>query len=110
MNFNKYKNLFASSITALEYEVNRHIAKGCTPLGGMSILKTKDSIIYVQSMVLTDDANDIFGSYISTPQWLLQVAEFATSGSRLAAVKLYKENANVGLKEAKDWVDANYPV
>ena len=36
-----------------------------------------------------------------------EIIELGKSGKKLQAVKLYKEMHNVGLKEAKDWVDAH---
>lgn len=46
-----------------------------------------------------------YGEFISTER-LDEVARLAKGGSKLAAVKLYKDLTGVGLKEAKDYVDS----
>ena len=135
MKFNRYKNISSSDISSLENEVNTLISKGCKPLGGISIAVTDRSILYVQTVIVEDESNNSLGAlekggdlrrvrtrseiqelmnelndpaYIApVPRYFSEVKRLALDGQKLAAVKYLMENTEMGLKEAKDWVD-NY--
>ena len=107
MKFNRYKNISSSDISSLENEVNTLISKGCKPLGGISIAVTDRSILYVQTVIVEDESNNSLGALSSEPSYLSEVKRLVLDGQKLAAVKYLMENTEMGLKEAKDWVD-NY--
>ena len=74
----------------------------------------KDEKVYiVEKRVWNDDNSEtiIYATlnYASVPADSndLEVIELGKSGEKLQAVKLYKEIHQVGLREAKDWVDAH---
>lgn len=74
----------------------------------------KDEEVYIVEKRVWDDDNSetiIYASlnYASVPadNNNLEVIKLGKSGKKLQAVKLYKEIHQVGLKEAKDWVDAH---
>lgn len=74
----------------------------------------KDEKVYiVEKRVWNDDNSEtiIYAtlSYASVPADVndLEVIKLGKSGEKLQAVKLYKEIHQVGLREAKDWVDAH---
>lgn len=82
------------------------------PQHGDTIIK--DDKIYVVDRRAWDDDNSetvIYAtlSYVSVSSDVddQEIIEIGKSGKKLQAVKLYKELHNVGLKEAKDWVDAH---
>lgn len=109
MKFNRYKNIVNSDLEQLDQVVNSFIANGCLPVGGMSVINMRDKIIFSQTVMMNDDSNDFLGLFepFSEPSYLVEVRNLAAKGEKLAAVKLYMDNAQIGLKEAKDWVDAN---
>jgi large subunit ribosomal protein L7/L12 len=41
----------------------------------------------------------------AAPDWLAQVRLLKSQGQEINAIKLYRENTGVGLREAKDFVD-----
>jgi hypothetical protein len=45
------------------------------------------------------------GGYGGPPPAFDDVIQLARSGNKVAAIKLYREYTNVGLKEAKNFVD-----
>lgn len=74
----------------------------------------KDEKVYrVDKRVWDDDNNEtvLYATlnYASMPADASdsEIIELGKSGRKLQAVKLYKEMHHVGLKEAKDWVDAH---
>lgn len=74
----------------------------------------KDEKVYrVDNRVWDDDNNEtvLYATlnYASMPADAsdLEIIELGKSGRKLQAVKLYKEIHQVGLREAKDWVDAH---
>ena len=74
----------------------------------------KDEKVYrVDKRVWDDDNNEtvLYATlnYASMPADAsdLEVIKLGKSGEKLQAVKLYKEIHQVGLREAKDWVDAH---
>ena len=74
----------------------------------------KDEKVYIVEKRVWDDDNSetiIYATlnYASMPADTmdLEIIELGKSGKKLQAVKLYKEIHQVGLKEAKDWVDAH---
>lgn len=74
----------------------------------------KDEKVYrVDKRVWDDDNNEtvLYATlnYASMPADASdsEVIELGKSGRKLQAVKLYKEIHQVGLREAKDWVDAH---
>lgn len=74
----------------------------------------KDENVYIVEKRVWDDDNSetiIYAtlSYASVPadDNDLEVIKLGKSGEKLQAVKLYKEIHQVGLREAKDWVDAH---
>lgn len=74
----------------------------------------KDEEVYtVEKRVWDDDNNEtvLYATlnYASMPADASdsEVIELGKSGRKLQAVKLYKEIHQVGLREAKDWVDAH---
>lgn len=74
----------------------------------------KDEEVYIVEKRVWDDNNSetiIYASlnYASVPADNndLEVIKLGKSGKKLQAVKLYKEIHQVGLREAKDWVDAH---
>ena len=74
----------------------------------------KDEEVYTVEKRVWDDDNSetiIYAtlSYASVPADVndLEVIKLGKSGEKLQAVKLYKEIHQVGLREAKDWVDAH---
>ena len=40
------------------------------------------------------------------PEWVQQVRQLVQSGNKIEAIRLFRENTNLGLKEAKDAVEA----
>lgn len=82
------------------------------PQQGDMIIKDKE--VYIVEKRIWDDDNIetiIYASlnYASVPADNndSEVIKLGKSGKKLQAVKLYKEIHQVGLKEAKDWVDAH---
>ena len=74
----------------------------------------KDEEVYNVEKRVWDDNNSetiIYATlnYASMPADAsdLEVIKLGKSGKKLQAVKLYKEIHQVGLREAKDWVDAH---
>jgi hypothetical protein len=109
MKYNKYSNVLRNNIDELNQTVNDLISKGCTPIGGLGLINIGDKVFYYQTMVVEDESNAIFGYYLENqePEYLNEVRSLAKEGKVLDAVKLYKEKADVGLFEAKTWVDQN---
>ena len=46
-----------------------------------------------------------YGNNLAGGPWLDEVRQLKNSGKLINAIKLYRENTNVGLKEAKDAVE-----
>tara|TARA_B100001287_G_scaffold1325_1_gene1000 strand:- start:5827 stop:6162 length:336 start_codon:yes stop_codon:yes gene_type:complete len=107
MNYNKYKNIWNKDLNLLDLTINDFIAKGCKPLGGVSIIAGDKNIIYIQTITVDNDSNNVLGEFHSEPLYLREVRELASSGNKLAAVKLLKDETDMGLQEAKEWVDNN---
>ena len=82
------------------------------PQHGDTIIKD-DKIYVVDRRVWDDDNNEtvIYAtlSCVSMPANVSdqEIIDLGKNGRKLQAIKLYKEMHNVGLKEAKDWVDAH---
>lgn len=107
MKFNRYKNILSADIAGLENEVNTLISKGCKPLGGISITVADRNIVYAQTVVVEDESNNSLGEFSSEPYYLSEVRRLVLNGEKLAAVKHLKANSEMGLKEAKYWVDTH---
>jgi large subunit ribosomal protein L7/L12 len=48
------------------------------------------------------------GTPVGDPAWLAEVRSLKAQGNLITAIKVYRENTGVGLKEAKDAVEALY--
>ena len=107
MKYNKYKNIWNKDLNSLDQAINDFIAKGCKPLGGVSIVVGDKNMIYVQTITVDNDSNNVLGEFNTDPSYLIEVRELASSGNKLSAVKLLKDKTDMGLKEAKEWVDNN---
>ena len=107
MKNNKYKNIWNKDLNSLDHTINDFISKGCKPLGGVSVVVGDKNIIYVQTIAVDNDSNNILGEFNSEPLYLREVRELASSGNKLSAVKLLKDETGMDLKEAKEWIDNN---
>ena len=56
-------------------------------------------------MAGTDPGAVPYGNNVAGGAWLDEVRQLKNSGKVINAIKLYRENTNVGLKEAKDIVE-----
>ena len=73
-------------------------------LTGMGLKEAKD---YVESWEQGGAAPEIIiGTMAAPARDLAEVRALAIAGNKIAAIKLYRELTGVGLKEAKDYVDA----
>ena len=107
MKYNKYKNISNKDLSSLAKTVNDFISKGCKPLGGVTVVVGVSNIIYVQTIIVDNDSNNALGEFNSEPSYFREVRELASSGNKLSAVKLLKEETGIDLREAKEWVDNN---
>ncbi len=107
MKYNKYKNISNKDLSSLAKTVNDFISKGCKPLGGVTVVVGVSNIIYVQTIIVDNDSNNALGEFNSEPWYFREVRELASSGNKLSAVKLLKEETGIDLREAKEWVDNN---
>jgi ribosomal protein L7/L12 len=58
------------------------------------------------SLAGTDPGNVPYGNNVGAAgPWLEEVRALKNSGNLIQAIKVYRENTNVGLKEAKDTVE-----
>jgi large subunit ribosomal protein L7/L12 len=46
------------------------------------------------------------GTTVGAPDWMAEVQGLTASGNKIQAIKVYREHTGVGLKEAKDAVEA----
>lgn len=78
-----------------------------TEWGGTDANEMKNLICsYIRSI----DINNIMNNMVEPrPEWMKEVEYELSQGNKLQAVKMYKEKANVGLKEAKESLEALYP-
>ena len=108
MKNNKYKNIYSKSLTSLDSIVNKLIADGCRPIGGVSVVVSDraQNIVYVQTVVVDNENNSILGEFTPEPRYYEKVKELAKT-QKLAAVKLFMEESGMDLKESKEWVDNN---
>jgi large subunit ribosomal protein L7/L12 len=53
----------------------------------------------------TDPGNVPYAGTVTGGPWLDEVRSLKSSGNLIQAIKLYRENTGVGLKEAKDTVE-----
>jgi len=71
-------------------------------LDSLTIQELEEARAYVNMMLGYDEAEPDD----TIPKWKAQVVEHITKREKLAAVKLWKDSTGIGLKEAKDEVDA----
>jgi hypothetical protein len=107
MKYNKYKNILNKDLNSLDQTINDFISKGCKPIGGVSIVVGVKNILYVQTITVDSDSNSVLGEINSEPLYFRKVRELASSGNKLSAVKLLKDETGMDLREAKEWVDNN---
>jgi len=72
---------------------------------GVSLKEAKETVEDIASGALPGGAGPASIQAQSTADWMSQVRALLQAGKKIEAVKLYREMAGVGLKEAKDAVD-----
>lgn len=101
----RYKNIYSSSMLEIESRVNISIEKGYIPIGAMAIIKIGEQFVYNQTIYCDNPENPNLeeDNYSET---MVEAKRLKNGGFSLEAVKLVKELTGLGLKEAKDLVDA----
>lgn len=61
---------------------------------------------HVDALYRALNLNPPYSPQQAQPEWLLQARELKAAGRPIQAIKLYRERTGLGLKEAKDAVDA----
>jgi len=90
MSNKSYKIVSSDSSESLESKISEHLNEGYHPIGGLAI----SNGAFYQALYHEENTE------------LDKIVELAKSGSKLEAVKMYKDLMSVDLKTAKDWVDA----
>lgn len=90
----------------LEHQAKEEAYKKIIDIQGIHLSEpTKDRII---NTLMKEHPNIFISIYNSAgcTAWLDNVKELALSGKKIQAIKMYRENTGVGLKEAKEAVEA----
>jgi len=107
MKYNRYCNILREDLEELAQIVNSLVSKGCTPLGGLTVIQAGQKVFYNQTVVVEDENNNTLGVYVPGESFLKDVMQLIKEGKKLQAVKLYSDKTGISLSEAKDWVDSN---
>ncbi len=95
MSNKSYKIVSSDSSESIESKISEHLNEGYHPIGGLAI---SNGVFY---QALYHEENTELDNELD------KIIEIARSGSKLQAVKMYKDLMGVELREAKDWLDSN---
>ena len=103
--FTRYTNVSSRMLPDLELKVNKLIAMGCVPLGGISVQKEDGRLIYVQTVFVPDPTNNCLGPLKAEeyPEVLEEL--LAASPSFSVAVGRLKKLTGWSQKECERWIE-----
>jgi ribosomal protein L7/L12 len=100
----KYELAYGDTEKALVAAVARFLQRGWEPVGGIAVASDGGLLRFVQAMVAASADAEVPEAVPAL--WEMDVRAEVMKGRKINAIKIVRENTGLGLKEAKDFVEA----